>query len=191
MKALAICGSPRKKGNTEILLNRCLEVINQTGIETELIRLAEENVKPCKACGVCKKTADKTCIVKNDDFHKVLEKMLDADIIIVGSPVYFGSATPEIMSLLHRSGYVSRGNGNLFTKKVGGPITVARRAGQNFTLAQLSYWFSINDMIMPGSSYWNIAQGGAIGEVENDEEGIKTIEKFGENLAWLAKKLNK
>ncbi len=189
MKAVAICGSPRKNGNTEILLNKCLDVIKESGIDTELIRLSENNVKPCKACGVCKKTADKTCSIKDDDFHKVFNKMLDAEIIITGSPVYFGSATPEIMALLDRAGYVARGNGNLFSRKIGGPITVARRAGNNFTFAQLSFWYSISDMIMPGSSYWNIARGGASGEVENDEEGITTIENFGKNLVWLAGKL--
>ena len=124
-----------------------------------------------------------------DDFHPVFAKLIEADIVIVGSPVYFGSATPQIMALLDRAGFVSRANGNLFSRKIGGPVVVARRAGQNFTFAQLLFWFMINDMIVPGSSYWNIAFGRAAGDVNNDAEGLETVSRFAENLAWVAKKL--
>jgi len=113
---------------------------------------------------------------------------LRADIIVVGSPVYFGSATPEIMALLDRAGYISRFNGHLFSRKLGGAITVARRAGQNFTFAQLLYWFLLNDMIVAGSTYWNIAFGTKKGDVNQDAEAIETVTRFAENLAWLAKK---
>jgi len=191
MNAVAVCGSPRKEGNTEILLRRCLEKLKAGGIHTELVPLADKEIKPCKACGKCGKTKDKTCGIKDDDFHPVFEKMQAADIIVLGSPVYFGSATPQLMALLDRAGYVSRANGNLFSRKLGGPITVARRAGQNFTYAQLLFWFMINDMIVPGSSYWNIAFGRAAGEVESDKEGLQTVERFAENLAWLAEKTAK
>jgi multimeric flavodoxin WrbA len=189
MKAIAICGSPRKEGNTEILLQRCLSVLKARGIQTELVRLAGKEIKPCRACNVCTEKKDKKCAIKNDDFHEVFEKMLAADIIVVGSPVYFGSATPQIMALLDRAGYVGRFNGNLFSRKLGGPIVVARRAGQNFTYAQLLFWFMISGMVVPGSTYWNIAFGRAVGEVSNDKEGLETAENFAENLAWLAEKL--
>ena len=189
MKAVAICGSPRKNGNTESLLRRCLEKLDAKGIATEFIPLAGKTVKPCTACRTCHKTLDRTCAIKDDDFHAVFSKMIEADIIVVGSPVYFGSATPETMALLDRAGYVGRSNGNLFRRKAGGPVTVARRAGQNFTYAQLLFWFAINEIIMPGSTYWNIAVGREPGEVEDDEEGIQTIDRFAENLAWLAAKL--
>ncbi|HEY3323740.1 MAG TPA: flavodoxin family protein [Planctomycetota bacterium] len=189
MKAIAICGSPRKEGNTEFLLKHCLDVLNKNNIETELVRLSGLAIKPCGACQGCSKSKDKTCSIKDDDFHIVFGKMLSADIIIVGSPVYFGSATPQIMSLLDRAGYVSRVNGNLLSRKLGGPVVVARRAGQNFTFAQLMFWFMISDMVVPGSSYWNIAFGRAVGEVESDKEGVETVERFAENLAWLAGKI--
>lgn len=110
---------------------------------------------------------------------------------MVGSPVYFGSATPDLMSILDRAGYVARANGNLFSRKIGGPVVVARRAGQNFTYAQLLFWYMINDMIVPGSSYWNIAFGREPKEVNDDQEGISTIERFTDNLIWLAEKLPK
>jgi multimeric flavodoxin WrbA len=188
MKAVAICGSPRKEGNTEFLLRRCLAKLAESGIETELVPLAGKTIKGCVACQGCRETRDKTCAIKDDDFHPVFEKILEADIVVVGSPVYFGSATPETMALLDRAGYVSMANGRLLSRKLGGPVAVARRAGQNFTYAQMLYWFTINDMIVPGSVYWNVAFGRAKGDAEQDEEGIRTVERFGENLAWLAEK---
>jgi multimeric flavodoxin WrbA len=189
MKALMISGSPRKNGNTETLATRCAARLNEAGIEAEVVSLRGKTVRGCRACGTCRKTRDRTCAIKDDDFHGVFEKMQAAGIIVAASPVYFGSATPEIMALLDRAGYVSRGNGNIFSRKIGGPIAVARRAGQNFTYAQMLYWFTINDMVVPGSSYWNIAFGKGPGDVENDEEGLGTVDRFAENLAWLAGKL--
>jgi hypothetical protein len=118
-----------------------------------------------------------------------LRKMVRADIIVVGSPVYFGSATPELMALLDRAGYVGRCNGGLLSRKIGGPITVARRAGQNFTYAQLLFWYMINDMVVPGSSYWNVATARDPGAVNEDAEALRTIDRFADNLAWLAAKL--
>ena len=189
MKAIGICGSPRVEGNTEFLLKTCLGKVAETGIETELIRLAEKRVEPCQACNGCAKIKDATCIHKEDDFQEIWEKMRAADIIVVGSPVYFGSATPQLMSVLDRAGYVSRMNGNLLSRKLGGAVVVARRGGQNFTFAQLCFWFTINDMIMPGSTYWNTAFGAARGQAAEDKEGVDTVIRFGENLGWLANKL--
>ncbi len=189
MKAIAFCGSPREAGNTEILLQKCLDTIQAEGADVELVRLADEKVEPCTACNNCFRNKDGKCVVTHDSFNDLFAKMVEADIIIVGSPVYFGSATPEMMSLLDRSGYVSRANGNMLSRKLGGPVVVARRAGQNFTYAQLMYWFMINDMVMPGSTYWNVAFGRAKGEVNDDKEAIETVTRFAENLSWLAKKL--
>ncbi len=189
MKAIAICGSPRVEGNTEAPVNLCLERLASVGFDTELVRLAEKLVLPCKGCGTCGKRLDGRCSTDSDDFHEVFARMLEAEIIIVGSPVYFGSATPQMMALLDRAGYVARKNGNLFSRKLGGPVVVARRAGQNFTFAQLLYWFMINEMIVPGSSYWNIAFGAARGEVAEDREGLETVSRFAENLGWLAKRV--
>ncbi len=189
MNAIAICGSPRKNGNTEQLLQRCLDKLREFGHGVELIRLADKTVMPCTGCGACRKKQDRRCCLEDDDFHDIFFRMVEADIIVVGSPVYFGSATPETMSLLDRAGYVARGNGNLFSRKLGGPLAVARRAGQNFTYAQLLYWFMIHEMVVPGSSYWNIAIAREPGDVARDEEALTTVDRFAENLAWLAGKL--
>jgi multimeric flavodoxin WrbA len=189
MYAVAISGSPRKKSNTEILLRRCLDGLQAKGIGGELISLRDKTIKGCRACDACRRNHDKRCVTSDDDFQPVFEAMVKADIIIVGSPVYFGSATPEMMALLDRAGYVSRSNGNLFSRKLGGPMAVARRAGHNFTYAQLLFWFMINDMVVPGSSYWNVALAREPEKVLEDAEALATVDRFAENLAWLAQSL--
>ena len=189
-QAIAISGSPRRGGNTEILLQRCLDRLAGGGISGKLISLAGLNLRGCTACGACGESRDATCPgITGDGFEPVFEAMLRADILIVGSPVHFGSATPELMALLDRAGYVARANGNLFSRKIGGPIAVARRAGHNFTYAQLMFWYMINDMVVPGSSYWNVALAREPGAVSADTEALATIDRFADNLAWLATKL--
>lgn len=185
MKAVLICGSPRIEGNTQILLERADERLRQRGIDTKLILLAEHDVKPCIACEKCRELKNGTCAIKDDDFHDILGNMREADAVIIGSPVYFGSATSQTTCLLHRAGYVSRANGNFFKGKIGAPVTVARRAGVNFTYAQLVFFFTINDMIVPGSSYWNVAFGKKKGDVREDDEGIETVLHFADNIANL------
>ncbi len=189
MYAIAISGSPRKNGNTETLLQRCLDGLAGKGIPGELVSLRDKTIKGCRACAICSRNRDKRCNTKDDDFHPIFEVMQKADIIVVGSPVYFGSAAPEIMALLDRAGYVSRANGNLLSRKLGGPVAVARRAGHNFTFAQLLMWFMINDMVVPGSSYWNVALAREAGKVLEDGEALATVDRFAENLAWLAERL--
>ena len=189
MKAVVVCGSPRVKGNTQMILETACDVLKEKGVDTELVLLHNKLIKPCIACERCKQLKDRTCSIKDDDFHPVLEKIIEADAFIIGSPVYFGCATSQITSLLHRAGYVARQNNNFLKGKVGGPIVVARRAGHNFTYAQLLFFFTINDMIVPGSTYWNIAFGRKKGEVLDDEEGMDTIRTFAENVAGLLYKI--
>jgi multimeric flavodoxin WrbA len=189
MKAVVVCGSPRRNGNTQMLLEAACQTLNARGVETELILLSGKEVKPCIGCGKCRETKDLTCAIKDDDFHPIFRKILDADAFVIGSPVYFGCATSQTTCLLHRAGYVSRVNGDHLKGKVGGPIVVARRAGQNFTYAQLLMFFMINDMIVPGSTYWNVAFGRNEGEVESDSEGLETIRHFAENVADLLQQL--
>ena len=188
MKIIGIVGSPRIKGNTETLTRIALEAAEKEGAETELITLADKEIKPCDACRTCKQTGE--CHI-NDDLPSIRQKMLEADGIILATPVYFGSATPQIKALIDRSGYSARRKDGRrpFENKVGGPIVIARRAGQNFTYAQLLFFFMITGMIVPGSTYWNIAFGREKDDVTKDEEGVKTIKHFGKKLAWLVKKI--
>jgi multimeric flavodoxin WrbA len=183
MKVVGIVGSPRSEGNTEIITRIALEEIQKEGLETELISLAGKKIKPCDGCRSCAET-DK-CHIK-DDFDSIFEKMKEADGIILATPVYYGAATPQMVSFISRF-YARRGKP--LKNKVGGPIVVARRAGHNFTFAQLMFFFMISEMIVPGSSYWNIAFGRSKGEVLKDEEGLNTIKTFGQKIAWLIKKI--
>ena len=188
MKIIGIVGSPRTNGNTETITRIALEAAAQEGAETELITLSGKDIQPCDACRVCKQTG--TCHI-DDDLPPILAKMVDADGIILATPVYYGSATPQIKALIDRSGYsASRNDGRRpFENKVGGPIVVARRAGQNFTYAQLMFFFMITGMIVPGSTYWNMAFGRDKNDVLNDEEGVRIIQHFGKKLAWLTTKI--
>jgi multimeric flavodoxin WrbA len=164
-----------------------LDEIEEEDIEVELIRLAGKEIQPCKACGYC--TKGQGCSQRDDDFQEIFNKMIEADGIILGTPVYFGSATAQLMALLQRAGYVNRRSGNkYFSRKIGAPVVVARRSGHNFTLAQLMYFFTISDMVVPGSSYWNIAIGKDKRDVAEDKEGIETMRNLGKNIAWLLKK---
>jgi len=184
-----VCGSPRPGGNTEQLLKVACDSLNANGVDAELVLLHDKFVKPCIGCLKCKELKNRTCAIKDDDFHPILEKIIDSDAFIIGSPVYFSSATSQTTSLLHRVGYVSRSNNHFLAGKVGGPVVVARRAGHNFTYAQLVFFFTISDMIVPGSTYWNVAVGKKKGEVMNDEEGLKTVQHFAVNVANVLKKL--
>ncbi len=187
MKAIGIVGSPRKNGNTELLTAHTLKSISEEGLDTELIRLYGLDIRPCNACMVCRK--EERCSIE-DDLFPIYLKMKEADGIILASPVYFGSATALMKGLIERAGYISRLNGEPFRGKVGGPLVVARRSGKNFTSAQLTCWFQMLGFFIPGSSYWNVAIGREKGEVEQDEEGLRTAWNFGKNMAFLIKKLS-
>jgi len=186
VKAIGIVGSPRKNGNTEILTKHTLRAIEEEGLDTELIRLADLDIRPCNACMVCR--GEERCPI-DDDLFPLYIKMKEAEAIILASPVYFGSATALLKALMERAGYISYLNGRTFARKVGGPLVVARRAGQNFTFAQIMYWFHILGFFMPGSTYWNIAFGPKKGGVREDEEGLTTAWNFGKNIALLVKNL--
>jgi len=187
MKVLAISGSPRPQGNTRLLLQEALKTLEAQGIETQYLSLHDKQILPCRACLKC--AEDKNRCAQEDDFMPVYEAMAAADGLIVGSPVYFGSATPNLMALLDRAGYVARQGDNPFYRKVGSPIVVARRAGVNFTYAQLQFFFAIMGMFTPGASYWPIAYGLKPGDVAQDAEGLKTVQDLAGNMAWLLKKL--
>ena len=148
MKVLAICGSARPQGNTNLLLHEVLKALEQEGLETEYISLHDKQILPCRACMQCAK--EKNRCAQEDDFMPVYEAMAAADGLLVGSPVYFGSATPNLMALLDRAGYVARQGDNPFYRKVGIPVVVARRAGVNFTYAQLQFWFVHHGHVYPG-----------------------------------------
>lgn len=187
MKVLAISGSPRKGGNTFILLRRVLDVIESEGIATEIVELAGRKVQGCTACLKCRELADGQCHGRNDAINECLPKIDAADGIIIGSPVYFGNVSTEAKALIDRLGYVSGANPGMLTRKVAAGVVAERRAGANVALAALNQLFTARQMVIPGSTYWNLAVGGPIGAVEDDAEGLATMENLGRNIAWLLK----
>ncbi len=186
MKVIGIVGSPRKGGNTEILTKFTLDLIAKEGIETELITLAGLDIKPCNACGVCRK--EEKCTIE-DDLFPIYLKMKAAEGIILSTPVYNGSATGLMKCFTERTSYISSGSGRVFSGKVGAPLVVARRAGHNFTFAQMLLWYTNQGLFIPSSTYWNIAFGRDKGEVMQDKEGLATAQNLAKNMAFLMKKL--
>jgi multimeric flavodoxin WrbA len=190
MKVLGINGSPNKNGNTSLLIKEVFKVLEQHGIETELFQLGGKQVHGCTACGKCRELLDGKCHIKNDAINQIMERMQQADAIILGSPVYFANVTTEIKALIDCAGYALRANKSL-VRKIGAGVVAVRRAGEIFTFDALNHFFLINQMIVPGSSYWNVGIGKLPGDVLNDEEGMQTMRDLGENMAWLLKKIHK
>ncbi len=188
MKVVAINGSPRKNGNTVLLINEVLKILQEKGIETEVIQLGNKPVHGCTACLKCKETQNGRCHIKNDHLNYCIEKMVEADGIIIGSPVYFADVTTEIKALIDVAGYVTRANGHLLKRKVAAAVIAVRRGGALHAFESINNFFLINQMIVPGSSYWNFAVGRDPGDVLKDTEGINTIKTLGENMAWLMEK---
>lgn len=185
MKVLAINGSPRKAGNTEFMIQEVLKPLESEGIETEIVQIGGKEVNGCNACGVCRQKKDGRCHIPNELLNQCIEKMEEADGIILGSPVYFADVTSELKALIDVSGYAFRGAGNPLRRKIGAGVVVARRTGGMAAFDSINHFYLINEMIIPGSSYWNICYGKEKGDVLNDEEGMKTMRKLGENMAWL------
>jgi multimeric flavodoxin WrbA len=189
MKVIAFNGSARKQGNTAMLLGLVLEELKKEGIETEIYELAGKPVKGCIACYKCFKNKDRQCAVCDDIINECIEKMAGADGIILGSPTYFADVSAGMKALIERSGMVARANGDMFKRKVGAAVVAVRRAGAIHVFSSLNYFFFIGQMIVPGSSYWNIGIGREPGEVANDSEGVQTMKTLGQNMAWLLKKI--
>ncbi len=190
MNVVAFCGSARKNGNTAQLLNTVLEPLRQAGVETELVELAGSKIRGCKACMVCFKEQDGTCAIKGDMVNECIDKMRRADGFILGSPTYFADVSTEMKALIDRSGMVGRANGNMYRRKIGASVVAVRRAGGIHAFDTMNHFFLIEQMIVVGSSYWNIGIGREKGEVAGDEEGMATMKQLGENMAWLLKKIH-
>lgn len=190
MRVVAFNGSPRKDGNTAMLIGHVFSKLRDEGIECEMVQLAGHMIRGCTACGACRQRKNKHCSIGTDVVNYCIDKMLAADGIIIGSPTYFAGLTAETKALMDRAGYAARGNGNMFRRKVGAAVAAVRRTGAMNVLDTINAWFLINEMVIAGSTYWNLGIGGKIGDVENDHEGVKTMERLGENMAWLLKRLD-
>jgi multimeric flavodoxin WrbA len=187
MKVVAFNGSPRKDGNTAILINYVFRELEKKGIETELVQLADKPIHGCIACEKCGENLDRRCAVKNDAANECIEKMLGADGIILGSPSYFQDATSEMKALIDRTGYVSRANGRMFKNKVGASVVAARRSGAIHALDTMDHFFLSGEVIIVGRA---IGVGREKGDVEKDAEGIDLVKSLGQRMAWVLEKLH-
>ncbi|GFO58490.1 flavodoxin family protein [Geomonas silvestris] len=189
MKVIAFNGSARKGGNSTLLINRVFSELHREGIETELVELAGSTIRGCTACYGCFKNRDRRCTIKNDPVNDAIEKMAASDGILIASPTYFADITSETKALIDRAGMVGRANNYLYRRKAGAAVVAVRRGGAIHAFDSINHFFLISEMVVPGSSYWNIGIGREIGEVEADAEGMATMETLGRNMAWLLKKL--
>jgi multimeric flavodoxin WrbA len=189
MRVVAFNGSARKDGNTSILLGCVLQELNLEGIETELVHLAGRKIHGCIACRTCAVRKDGRCAQADDEGNALIAMMVAADGILLGSPTYVADVSPEIKALIDRACLVTRANGGILRRKVGAAVIAVRRAGAIHAFDALNHFFLITEMIVPGSSYWNIGIGRDKGDVEKDAEGIETMKVLGRNMAWLLKKI--
>jgi len=193
MKVVIFNSSPRSEGVTKKCLNFVMDELKAAGIETEYIWMGMDKIQGCISCYRCVENQDKRCSVKTDKLNEYLEKMLNADGIILGSPTYFADTTTRIKALIERAGLVSKVNGDLLKHKVGAAVVSVRRAGATHVFSSINYFFLINQMFVVGSSYWNLGVNPNTSEpelIKEDEEGIATFQNLGRNMAYLLQKLN-
>lgn len=185
MKVVGVNGSPRRGGNTAQLIEAAFLPLREAGIECELVEMAGKDARGCTACLSCTGTKDRECHGRRDFVNEILPKLWEADGIILGSPTYFADLTPEMKALIDRAGYVSKANGGLLGRKVGAAVVAARRGGAIHVFDSMNHLFFISQMIVVGSTYWNIGYGRNRGEVQSDEEALRNMSNLGTNMAWL------
>lgn len=185
MKVVALNGSPRKNGNTRLMLEKVLEPLAKAGWDTEIVQLGGRDIHGCRACFKCWEKQDKRCVFGKDALNEVFEKVLAADAVVLGSPTYFADVTAELKAFIDRAGMVSMANGCLLAGKIGAGVVAVRRGGATHVLDSITHLFQISQMVIPGSTYWNMAYGLEPGKVAEDAEGLRNMEHLGQAIAWL------
>lgn len=187
MKVVAFNGSPNKNGNTYHAIKLVTDELNKEGIETEIIHVGNKSISGCKACGGCIKNKNEQCIIPGDEINEWIQKMKEADGIILGSPVHYSAISGNMKSFLDRAFYVAGVNNGMLRHKVGASVVAVRRSGGLPTFNQLNNFINYSEMFIPTSNYWNVIHGTKPGEALQDEEGIQIMRVLGKNMAWLIK----
>lgn len=185
MKIVALNGSPRRNGNTHYLLEAVLAPLKKAGWDTELVQVGGRDIHGCRACRRCFERQDRRCSYDDDDFNGIYETILTADALVIGSPTYFADISPETKALIDRAGYVAMANGGLLAGKIGAGVIAVRRAGAIHALDSINHMFLISQMVVPGSTYWNLGVGREPGAVANDAEALVNMNHLGRAIAWL------
>lgn len=188
MNVLAINGSPHTDGNTAHMLRSVLAVCEEAGMETTVFQAGGRPVRGCTACGGCEKHPGRCAI--DDWVNELYPLMLGADAILLGSPTYFSDVSPEMKAVIDRCGFIASRSGKPLGRKVGAAVCAVRRAGSLTTLGTMQNFLLMNDMILPGSTYWNMSLCLRPGDYEKDDEGLRTMRRLGENMVWLLQKLH-
>jgi len=190
MYAIAVNGSPRAGGNTEIMLNEVLKPLKERGWETELVKVGGTAIRGCVACYKCFENKNNCCVLK-DNFNEIHARLLKADAMILGSPVYFAAVSADLKALLERAGMVAIANGNAFAGKIGAAVVAVRRGGATHVFDSINHMFQMSRMIVPGSTYWNMGIGREKEDVLNDEEGLRNMNHLGRTIGWLGEAMAK
>jgi len=193
MKVVALNGSPRLIGNTSAALNIVLDELEKEGIETEHIQLYEGSAIPCNDCGSCGIRGDGRCINENDSVNGYIEKMLDADGIILASPAYYGAVTAHMKMMLERIGlsFSTAANGNPLKRKAGSAIAIQGHHGGDSAYSEMVNFMLDNGMAVCGSSPRAILNGEKPSEILGDAKGMASLRELGKEMAWLLFKLGK
>lgn len=191
MKVVAFNGSPRTDGNTVLLIKTVLDELEKEGIKTELVQVGGRKIHGCTACMKCFEMKNRRCAVGGDILNELIEKMVGADGIIIGSPTYFANVSAEVKALIDRAGLVAIANDHMLKRKIGVAVVAVRRAGATAVFDAINRFYLINQMIVPGSVYWNMGFGLDEKEAANDREGVDTMRVLGENMAWLLKQMGR
>ena len=189
MYAIAVNGSPRAGGNTEILLKEVLDQLGENGWETELVKVGGTAIRGCLACYKCFENKDRECIIKNDGFNEVFSKMLRSDAMILGSPTYFAAVSADLKALIEKAGFVAYANDHAFSGKIGAAVVAVRRGGATHVFDSINHMFQMSRMIIPGSTYWNMGIGREKGDAKTDEEGIANMRHLAKVIDWLGRSI--
>lgn len=186
MKMVAFNGSPNKEGNTYHAIKLVAAELEKEGVATEIVHVGNKTIRGCIACGQCFKNRNEQCALQ-DEVNEWVQKMKEADAIILGSPVHFSAVGGTMKSFLDRAFYVSAVNGGLFRHKVGASVVAVRRSGGLPTFDELNHFLNYSEMLIATSNYWNVIHGRTPGEALKDEEGVQIMRVLGKNMVWLMK----
>ena len=189
MKVLGINGSPREGGNTEILIRTVFGELETAGVETELVRIGGKPLRGCVGCRRCFENRDRRCVLPDDGVNGLVEKLAEADGVVLGSPVYYTDVTAEMKAFLDRAGLVSGANGGLLRRKAGAAVLAVRRGGATHAFDTLNHWLHMMQTYLVGASYWNMGYGMKPGDVAEDQEGMENMRVLGRNMAWLLERI--
>jgi multimeric flavodoxin WrbA len=189
MKVVAFNGSPKKEGNTYKAIKSVAEELEKNNIDVEIIHVGNKVIRGCLACGGCSRNMNERCVIENDEVNQWIQKMKEADGIILGSPVHYSAIAGTMKSFLDRAFYVTSINNGMLRHKVGASVVADRRSGGVPVFDQLNNYINYSEMVMPTSNYWNVVYGTKPGEAEKDTEGIQIMRVLGKNMAWLMKAL--